>query len=77
MLSKGHAALALYAALELTGRLPEGTLDTFCSDGTLLGVHPDHELEGVDFCTGSLGHGLSFGVGAALGARLQGSPGAP
>jgi transketolase len=74
VLSKGHAALALYAALELTGRLPEGTLNTFCSDGTLLGVHPDHELDGVDFCTGSLGHGLSLGVGAALAARLQASP---
>jgi transketolase len=45
ILSKGHAALALYAALELTGRLPAGTLETFCSDGTLLGVHPDRELE--------------------------------
>jgi transketolase len=36
-------------------------------------VHPEHALRGVDFCTGSLGHGLSIGAGAALAARLQGS----
>lgn len=73
VLSKGHAALALYAALHLLGRLDEGAIDTYCADGTLLGVHPEHALDGVDFCTGSLGQGLSLGVGAALGARRQGS----
>lgn len=73
VLSKGHAALALYAALELTGRIPAGSLDTFCGPDTRLGVHPEHALEGVDFCTGSLGQGLSLGTGAALAARLQGS----
>lgn len=73
VLSKGHAALALYAALELTGRLPEGSLDTYCGDGSLLGVHPERELDGVDFSTGSLGQGLPVGVGAALAGRLEGS----
>ena len=73
VLSKGHASLALYAALELTGRLPSGTTGTYCTDGTLLGVHPERDLEGVDFCTGSLGHGLPIAVGAALAARLEGS----
>lgn len=73
VLSKGHAALALYAALHLQGRLDEGAIDTYCADGTLLGVHPEHGLEGVDFCTGSLGQGLSLGAGAALGARRQNS----
>ncbi len=73
VLSKGHAALALYAALHLQGRLEDGALDTFCADGTLLGVHPEHALDGVDFCTGSLGQGLSLGAGAALGAKRQGS----
>lgn len=71
VLSKGHAALALYAALELTGHLPSGTTGTYCADGTLLGVHPEHGLDGVDFCTGSLGQGLPVAVGAALAARLQ------
>jgi len=39
----------------------------------LLGVHPEHALRGIDFCSGSLGHGLSIGAGAALAARLQNS----
>lgn len=73
VLSKGHAALALYAALFLKDFLTREQLDTFCADGTLLGVHPEHALPGVDFSTGSLGHGLSYGAGAALAARLSGS----
>jgi transketolase len=73
VLSKGHAALALYAALYEAGRLDRGALEGYCGDGTLLGTHPEHELDGVDFSTGSLGHGLSIGAGAALGARMQGS----
>ena len=73
ILSKGHAALALYAALHLRGWLTAEALDTYCADGTLLGVHPDSELPGVDFSTGSLGHGLPIGVGAALAARMQSS----
>jgi transketolase len=73
VLSKGHAALALYAALHLQGRLENGAIDTYCTDGTLLSVHPEHGLEGIDFCTGSLGHGLSVGAGAALAAKRQGS----
>jgi transketolase len=73
ILSKGHAALALYAALELTGHLPEHTTSGYCAEGTLLGVHPERDLDGIDFCTGSLGHGLSIATGAALAARLQGS----
>jgi transketolase len=73
VLSKGHAALALYAALHLEGQIDDETIGSFCADGTLLGVHPEHELKGVDFCTGSLGQGLSLGVGAALAAKRQGS----
>lgn len=71
VLSKGHAALALYAALNLRGWLSGAELDTFCTDGTLLGVHPQHQVAGIDFATGSLGMGLSFAAGAALAARLQ------
>ena len=71
MLSKGHAVLAVYAALFLKGWLTEQSLNTYCGDGTLLGVHPEHALRGVDFSAGSLGHGLSIGAGAALAARLQ------
>jgi transketolase len=73
VLSKGHAALALYAALALRGIIPSEQLNTFCANDSLLGVHPEHDLPGVDFCSGSLGQGLSYGAGAALAARLQGS----
>lgn len=71
ILSKGHAALALYSALHLRGAIDEKHICGYCADDTLLGVHPEHALAGVDFCTGSLGHGLSMGAGAALAARLQ------
>jgi transketolase len=74
ILSKGHAALALYAALHLKGLLSLHELQTYCCDGSLLGVHPEHHLAGVDFSTGSLGHGLSIGAGAALASRLKGTP---
>lgn len=73
VLSKGHAALALYAALSLRGWIPDDQLTTYCADDSLLGVHPEHALPGVDFSTGSLGQGLSFAAGAALAARLRGS----
>ncbi len=73
VLSKGHAVLALYAALHERGWLTSEELDTYCADGSLLGSHPEHPLKGVDFATGSLGHGLSMATGAALAARLQGS----
>lgn len=71
ILSKGHAVLALYAALYLRGWIGEEQLNTYCADASLLGVHPERELQGVDFSTGSLGQGLSLGAGAALAARLQ------
>jgi transketolase len=73
ILSKGHAALALYAVLALLGRISDAQLDTFCSEDSVLGVHPEAVLPGIDFSTGSLGHGLPIAVGCALAARLQGS----
>jgi transketolase len=71
VMSKGHAVLAVYGALALRGWLSAADLDTYCADGSLLGVHPEHRLPGIDFSTGSLGQGLSIGAGAALAARLQ------
>jgi transketolase len=73
ILSKGHAALAVYAALFLKDWLTDEDLNSFCADGTRLGVHPERSLPGVDFSTGSLGHGLAVGAGLALAARLQAS----
>jgi len=74
VLSKGHAALALYACLHVRGWLTEADLHTYCADDSLLGVHPERSLRGIDFSTGSLGHGLPMAVGAALAARLERSP---
>lgn len=71
VLSKGHAVLALYGALFLKKWLTEKELNTFCADGSLLGVHPEYGLRGIDFSTGSLGHGLSIGIGSALAANKQ------
>lgn len=72
VVSKGHAVLAVYAALFLKGWLTQDELNTFCGDQTLLGVHPERALRGIDFSTGSLGQGLSIAAGTALAARLQG-----
>jgi transketolase len=72
ILSKGHAALALYAGLYLEGILTEAQIQTYCKDGSMLGVHPEHRLRGIDFSTGSLGNGLSIGAGTALAARMKG-----
>jgi transketolase len=74
ILSKGHAALALYAALRWKGILDEATFRSFCRDGSLLGVHPHHGVPGVDVSTGSLGLGLSVGCGLAHGLSLKGHP---
>jgi transketolase len=71
VMSKGHAVLALYGALNASGRLSDGELDTYCADGSQLAGHPEHVLDGVDFSTGSLGQGLSMAAGAALAARMQ------
>ena len=73
VLSKGHAALALYAAMHLKGLLTASELESFCANGTAVGVHPEHSVAGIDFSTGSLGHGLGMGTGAALAARMEGS----
>ena len=73
VLSKGHAALALYAALRGRGWIDDAELATFHGDATFLGVHPEHALRGVDFSTGSLGQGLSVAAGSALAARLAGA----
>ena len=71
VLSKGHAALAWYSALELHGILTTETLNTYMCNDTLLGTHPDPQLDGVDFMTGSLGQGLGYGVGAALAGMIS------
>lgn len=73
VLSKGHAAPALYAALAEAGYFPMQHLDTFKRFGSILQGHPDMLLTpGVEMSTGSLGQGLSAALGMALAARLDG-----
>jgi transketolase len=74
ILGKGHAALALYAALRYCGLMDEATFTTFCADGSRLGVHPEHGLRGIEVSTGSLGQGLSVACGLALAFRRRRSP---
>lgn len=72
LLSKGHAAMAQYAALAERGFLDFGELERFNTDGARLAEHPPaNRVTGVEAATGSLGHGLPIGAGMALAARLQ------
>jgi transketolase len=75
VLSKGHAAAALYTALSLSGRLPETELSTFYGEGTLLAAHPpcSGKIRAIPFGTGSLGHGLGLACGLALSQRFTGN----
>ncbi|OHE71993.1 MAG: transketolase [Verrucomicrobia bacterium GWC2_42_7] len=70
--SKGHASASLYAALALAGFFPEEELATFYKNGSKLSGHVSHKVPGVEFSTGSLGHGLSVAVGMALAAKKRG-----
>jgi transketolase len=73
ILSKGHAAAALYATLAFKGFFPEAELETYCRDGGRLAEHPPaNMLPGVEAATGSLGHGLPIGIGMALSGRIDG-----
>ncbi len=73
ILSKGHAATALYATLAARGFFPQSTLDSYHTDGGALAEHPGPRCApGIEAATGSLGHGLSIGVGEALAGRIGG-----
>jgi transketolase len=74
VLSKGHAAPVLYAALAGSGVFPESRLMTLRQFSSELEGHPTPRIPGVDAATGSLGQGLSVGSGLALGARMDKSP---
>lgn len=72
VLSKGHAAPALYAVLADLGYFPRDEIETFRQLGSRLQGHPDKKkLPGLDASTGSLGQGVSIAVGMALGAKLM------
>ncbi len=72
ILSKGHAASALFATLAFKGFFLTEILDTFAEPGSCLEEHPGPGCApGVEAATGSLGHGLSLGIGMALAGRIQ------
>jgi transketolase len=70
ILSKGHGCLALYVLLAEKGFFPPSELLKYCKSDGILGGHPERsKVPGVEASTGSLGHGLSIGIGMALSAR--------
>lgn len=73
ILSKGHASAALYATLAERGFIDVGELASYGALGSRLAGHPSAAVPGVEFPTGSLGHGLSLGVGVALAAKRDGA----
>lgn len=75
ILSKGHAAMALYAVLARAGFFDPALLQNYCENTSCLAEHPmPGEVPGVELAAGSLGHGLSFGTGLAYGLRLKSLP---
>ncbi len=74
VLSKGHASAVLYSVLAQRGFFPEEELMTYRIFGSRLQGHPNTHLPGVEIASGSLGQGLSIGVGMALGLKLDKNP---
>lgn len=73
VLSKGHACLALYAALSMAGFFEAEELKTFTHKDSRFGGHPKmHEIPGVEASTGALGHGMLFASGIALANKMDG-----
>lgn len=71
VLSKGHGVMAQYACLHELGWIEDDDLTKYFKDGTRLKGLADAHVPGIEATTGSLGHGLSVGVGLALGAKLK------
>ena len=70
ILSKGHAASAIYSTLAIQGFFPMDWLDKYCANGAPLGGHVTSKgVPGVELSTGSLGHGLPYGLGIALSRK--------
>lgn len=71
ILSKGHACVSLYATLGLKGFFDLKELETYGLDDSNFMNHISHKVKGVEFSTGSLGHGLPFATGIALGKKIK------
>jgi transketolase len=71
ILSKGHAAAALYSVLSLQGFFPNEWLKRYCENDAPLGGHVTFKgVPGVELSTGSLGHGLPYGLGIAMARKM-------
>lgn len=73
ILSKGHCCAGVYSALNALGYISDELLDTYAQDGSPLMAHISHHVQHVEFSTGSLGHGLPFGIGKALASKAKGN----
>ena len=71
ILSKGHACLAYYCILQKFGYFSNKILNTYGKNNTILLSHVSHRVPGVEFSTGSLGHGLPYAVGRALAEKIN------
>jgi transketolase len=71
ILSKGHACLAYYCVLQRFGYFSNKILNTYGKDKTILLSHVSHKVPGVEFSTGSLGHGLPYATGRALAEKIN------
>lgn len=69
--SKGHSVEALYVVLADKGFFPEGDLETLCKHRSHYVGHPTRKVNGIEFNTGALGHGLSISAGIALAAKMD------
>lgn len=71
ILSKGHSVEAYYAVLEHAGFITRELVDTYGENGSKLAGHPTKKTPGIELNSGALGHGLSVGVGLAIGAKMS------
>jgi len=72
IMSKGHGCMAYYTAMEQIGIMSTETLLSYHTNGGKLLGHPSHSVPGIDWSTGSLGHGLSVAVGFAMAQKIKG-----
>jgi transketolase len=75
IMSKGHAAAAFYSILHIKGFISADDIDKYGQNGALLGGHVTSGIPGVELSTGSLGHGLPYGVGIALARKSDSKQG--
>ena len=72
ILSKGHGTSGLYAVMYHHGLLTQNDIDSYFQNGSIMAGHASHFIKNVEHSTGALGHGLSVGLGIAIGSRSKG-----